>query len=775
MVFSILFKMRNVLLYYVFLSFISTAVLSLNFESVLKNSENATVFHYCEFNKLYKFQANNATVLVLVFNKTENSTIYPARITTSSDAATEENPLLFAAWQKSQLTTWEVPRLVPSNKNLLYRNVTRTLCPHYVNINSTAHMDSFFITVSIDASNTDFTIRAQLVDDFVVDVGRPISFTVSPAHSQFYSFTFPDYLSSGVLRIKSDNSVCMSLSVQNFSCPVYDQENNLKFTGYWETITKSGGMLLTKEAFPLRVFLVFVVHSNDGDCSGHIEGNSGSPADRIKRVELEIIPSITYQDYLIAMAAVLIAFALMYIGAFGVFVWAHKRKERNELSEEYDSFCGEASVVTQTLSGADEVGFFNSDQLSSNTSTLARPRERIIKLCLNDLAKVNHDVMRRRSNLYLWNLMTIAIFYSLPVVQLVLTYQKVLNSTGNQDLCYYNFLCSRKLGQFSDFNHIYSNIGYILLGILFLLIVYRRHATEKKKATGIPQHYGLYYTLGAALFMEGILSGCYHFCPNHSNFQFDTSFMYILAIISILKIYHSRHPDINASAYTAFGLLAVVITLGMCGVLYISTEFYVAFCIFHVCICLFLSAQIYYMGQWKLDSSHSQNIKKIIISKIRSGRENYCRPKYPSRMALLVLGNVCNWALIASGLFFHMGDFATYLLAILLCNLLIYFSFYIIMKLILGEKILFQPLIYTVLALISWAAAGYFFYHKTISWKLTPAQSRTFNRPCVLFDFYDNHDIWHFLSAVSMFFSFMVLLTLDDDIANVDRSLIPVF
>jgi hypothetical protein len=37
---------------------------------------------------------------------------------------------------------------------------------------------------------------------------------------------------------------------------------------------------------------------------------------------------------------------------------------------------------------------------------------------------------------------------------------------------------------------------------------------------GIPQHYGLFYAMGAALMMEGVLSACYHVCPNHSNFQF---------------------------------------------------------------------------------------------------------------------------------------------------------------------------------------------------------------------------------------------------------------
>ena len=47
--------------------------------------------------------------------------------------------------------------------------------------------------------------------------------------------------------------------------------------------------------------------------------------------------------------------------------------------------------------------------------------------------------------------------------------------TGNQDLCYYNFKCARRLGVLSSFNSLYSNIGYVMLGLLFLILVYRRY------------------------------------------------------------------------------------------------------------------------------------------------------------------------------------------------------------------------------------------------------------------------------------------------------------
>ena len=47
---------------------------------------------------------------------------------------------------------------------------------------------------------------------------------------------------------------------------------------------------------------------------------------------------------------------------------------------------------------------------------------------------------------YFWHLFTISVFYGLPAFQLILTYQQLLHVTGNQDICYFNYLCSRQLG-----------------------------------------------------------------------------------------------------------------------------------------------------------------------------------------------------------------------------------------------------------------------------------------------------------------------------------------
>ncbi|KAJ8780104.1 hypothetical protein J1605_011899 [Eschrichtius robustus] len=705
-------------------------------------------------------------------------------------------------------------------------------------------------------------------------------------------------------------------------------------------------------------------------------------------------------------------------------------------------------------------------------------------LCVADLARKDKRVLRKKYQIYFWNIATIAVFYALPVVQLVITYQtngtgggagcglrrfssapsllplQVVNVTGNQDICYYNFLCAHPLGNLSAFNNILSNLGYILLGLLFLLIILQREINHNRallrndlyalvrsarlpaeasgpalpspaqpcpalpspalpsaaqpcpalpspavlspaqpcpalpspalpcpaqpspaqpcpaqpspaqpcpaqpspaqpspaqpspalpspaqpalpspalpcpaqpspalpspalptpaqpspalpspalprpaqpcpaqpcpvlscpallcpalpgpalakyplyppshsflmislfrapsflpshltsflpsllspqQECGIPKHFGLFYAMGTALMMEGLLSACYHVCPNYTNFQFDTSFMYMIAGLCMLKLYQKRHPDINASAYSAYACLAIVIFFSVLGVVRPrpalltrrkgahvfgkgNTAFWVIFSVIHIIATLLLSTQLYYMGRWKLggpgeslgtefDEALAQLCPREALAPLswRSpGAETkgcpclsapslladsgICRrilhvlytdcirqcsgPLYVDRMVLLVMGNIINWSLAAYGLIMRPNDFASYLLAIGICNLLLYFAFYIIMKLRSGERIKLIPLLCIICTSVVWGFALFFFFQGLSTWQKTPAESREHNRDCILLDFFDDHDIWHFLSSIAMFGSFLVLLTLDDDLDTVQRDKIYVF
>ncbi|NWW19170.1 SIDT2 protein, partial [Falcunculus frontatus] len=428
-------------------------------------------------------------------------------------------------------------------------------------------------------------------------------------------------------------------------------------------------------------------------------------------------------------------------------------------------------------------------------------------LSVADLARKDKRVLRKKYQIYFWNIATIAVFYALPVIQLVITYQTVVNVTGNQDICYYNFLCAHPLGNLSAFNNILSNLGYVLLGLLFLLIILQREINYNRALLrndahalecGIPKHFGLFYAMGTALMMEGLLSACYHVCPNYTNFQFgecpsapqhphrghpqpshrcappDTSFMYMIAGLCMLKLYQKRHPDINASAYSAYACLALVIFFSVVGVVFGkgNTAFWIIFSVIHIVATLLLSTQLYYMGRWKLDSG----ILRRILHVLYTDCVRQCSgPMYVDRMVLLVMGNIINWSLAAYGLIVRPNDFASYLLAIGICNLLLYFAFYIIMKLRSGERIKLIPLLCIISTSVVWGFALFFFFQGLSTWQKTPAESREHNRDCILLDFFDDHDIWHFLSSIAMFGSFLVLLTLDDDLDCVQRDKIYVF
>ncbi|KAM9453708.1 SID1 transmembrane family member 2-like isoform 2-T2 [Salvelinus alpinus] len=404
-------------------------------------------------------------------------------------------------------------------------------------------------------------------------------------------------------------------------------------------------------------------------------------------------------------------------------------------------------------------------------------------LCVSDLARKDKRVLSKKYQIYFWNIVTIGVFYALPVIQLVITYQTVVNVTGNQDICYYNFLCAHPLGNLSAFNNILSNLGYVMLGLLFLLIVLQRDIIHSRALDrndlnalecGIPKHFGLFYAMGTALMMEGLLSACYHVCPNYTNFQFDTSFMYMIAGLCVLKLYQKRHPDINASAYTAYACLAAVIFFSVLGVVFGKGNmvFWIVFSVLHILATMLLSTQLYYMGRWRLNSG----ILRRIVYVIYTDCIRQCSgPMYIDRMVLLVMGNIVNWSLAAYGLLKTPNDFASYLLAIAICNLLLYFAFYIIMKLRSGERIQCMAMVCILFTAVVWGFALFFFFQGLSTWQKTPTESREHNRDCIVLSFFDDHDIWHFLSSIAMFGSFLVLLTMDDDLDNVQRDKIFVF
>ncbi|XP_029027401.1 SID1 transmembrane family member 2 isoform X2 [Betta splendens] len=777
----------------------------------------------------------------------ENQTIYAFNHTVSRNktegvrvsvlSQLSESPILFVVRQKQAVLSFQVPLILRGlyQRKYPYSHVARTLCQPPTR--AASETQYFFVDVStLSTQGTNYQLRVSRVESFTLQTDKKFTFTASPSQPQYFKYVFPDGVDTVIVKVNSGMAFpCSVMSIQDILCPVYDLDNNVAFLGMYQTMTKKGAITVQKKDFPSNSFyVVVVVKTEDEACGGPLLFYPLRPdelidaGNRSKVLDVMVSPAINSEAYVIGMLFCLGIFLSFYLLTLLMACVENKRmSKKRELFQnpadmspaetgktpaspyEYGSFADNSSTLSseaitdsatstdnnygfmersldsvgrsrqESLSSVEEDDYDTLDDIDSDKNIVRTKKY----LCVSDLARKDKRILSKKYQIYFWNIATIAVFYALPVIQLVITYQTVVNVTGNQDICYYNFLCAHPLGALSASNNILSNVGYVMLGLLFLLIVLKRDIVHKRALVrnelnalecGIPKHFGLFYAMGTALMMEGLLSACYHVCPNYTNFQFDTSFMYMIAGLCMLKLYQKRHPDINASAYTAYACLAMVIFFSVLGVVFGrgNTAFWIVFSVIHILATLLLSIQLYYMGRWRFDSGILRRMVYIVYTDcIRqcSG------PMYIDRMVLLVMGNIVNWSLAAYGLIERPNDFASYLLAIGICNLLLYFAFYIIMKLRSGERIQCFALVCILFTAVVWGFALYFFFQGLSTWQKTPAESREHNRDCILLSFFDDHDIWHFLSSIAMFGSFLVLLTLDDDLDTIQRDKIYVF
>ena len=253
---------------------------------------------------------------------------------------------------------------------------------------------------------------------------------------------------------------------------------------------------------------------------------------------------------------------------FGIILFRENKVEKNPLNRESLEFI-DTSEACEELS-ANQIELEKSGYITNNDAEVMlasiedikefdvlspdeiRQRRTASCLFVSDLSTKLNDPTKtksvyQKSQLYLGVLFLISMFYSLPVLQMVFSFSYEQGATGNQDICYYNDLCRKPLGLIRDFNHVFSNLGYCVFGLLFMCIVlfqqikYKKfladNKTIRREEFGVPTQYGLYFSLGLALFMEGVMSASYHVCPTNITFQFDTTFMYLIAVLMFMKLY----------------------------------------------------------------------------------------------------------------------------------------------------------------------------------------------------------------------------------------------
>jgi len=419
-------------------------------------------------------------------------------------------------------------------------------------------------------------------------------------------------------------------------------------------------------------------------------------------------------------------------------------------------------------------------------------------LKVSDLTKhiVDHVWYRRsRSKVYLLLVPLLGLYYLVPSVQLVV-HQLLLQQYSEQ--CYFNFGCARAWWIFPDFNHAVSNAGYIILGLTFFLITYLKAwyllpedhnpSVDHRSDKGLLQQYSIFYTLAVCMVLQGVFSIIFHICPSNLSLQFDTTMMYIMLLLVFTKIYQFRHPDTTVDAFTCMWMFWLL--LGMEAVsVYITGRgaklvFYAIFSFMVLTAILQFNLDSYFYGA--IRTSHRATIPVLVknCGLLCNGSERF-HIRFYTKVALLGINLSMLVFFMFKVIFLDEADASSLSTPILLLcsgNVALYIVEYLFSKCFeITRRTQYRKLRLILLFgflglfLLVAAGAGYFYAMKAQDRNLTPAESRDKNLPCRFGNFFDNHDMWHFLSSIALFLSLMFLLNIDDDLFYELRAEIKVF
>lgn len=356
-----------------------------------------------------------------------------------------------------------------------------------------------------------------------------------------------------------------------------------------------------------------------------------------------------------------------------------------------------------------------------------------------------------KSKTYYWKfLIIIGAYYLMPSLQFLLF------QSQNSELCYYNHKCLHSYGIIRSFNNFISNIFYIIYGLIFIIQV----KLKKEISNDLIENEdikSLYYCLGITLILEGISSGIYHICPSRLNFQFDTTFMIIGLLLAFLTLYNKRNHIHILNPFKFYLLVFFVLTLNVLSLNNngntIQLWFWGILFIFMTYIMIFGSIYIYFGNLYEFNINNFKSLVRYIKSEEKDMR----------RLSLIILLNAFN---IGSCLYAALAlpNFTGWILMVSCVNLFIYFTYYIVTKICVGERLLLIIVIGIIIDSIILGTSLYFFINNPTNIFLSQQESSELNKDCKLLKFFDNHDIWHILSSLGLYLFMNILLYIDYDL-----------
>jgi hypothetical protein len=409
----------------------------------------------------------------------------------------------------------------------------------------------------------------------------------------------------------------------------------------------------------------------------------------------------------------------------------------------------------------------------------------------------------RGTKTYSYLTVVLAVSFLVGSAQFVIGRWSNMISTGDRDKCYYNDRCYRPIAV-ADLpsNFMISNVPYCLHGVILALAFSFREAVNVNHRGSqasfnlqgthklVPYDFSLAYALSWALVFEGLFSATYHLCPSRLTFQFDSAFMFIISGLVVVALFNARveiirnsegrppsETIVQAPKYFLF-FVAPLLVLNYVGSIrdtdglprFVEVFYWIVLVMWLVFVYIwaFLKVGISVPGSGpglsnRCGCSTAEDRVKwfwmvlvpiclfiIGMAKFRDWSQFFLFSCVAA--VVLTIGGLMSFSMIAT---FRRHQYqATYHPLAerdqSMCD-------------IKGWCLKFAKnihrLIFVVVLFLFWVFAMYFFKLKPTAKKTAlPSESRTFNDECVLWEFFDYHDIWHMLSSVALLMSAFLLI-----------------
>ena len=268
--------------------------------------------------------------------------------------------------------------------------------------------------------------------------------------------------------------------------------------------------------------------------------------------------------------------------------------------------------------------------------------------------------------------------------------------------------------------------------------------------------------------------------------------MFCIGLLVMVTIYNRLNPWQAVSVFTVYGVLSAILLLAILGVYFdavfrsseggnegiICENMLVVFrscsLVIKVSVSLLLSYLSYTNQRINLNVTSVKKFFQAILGRIvkliniQEGEvKSFFKPDKPKRFLIIIIWNLFNLVLsLVTVIFYKDLNYLEGLLMITILNTFFFMLLYIALKKKYNEHIAVLTYVIMVISAFAWIPALIFFRMKRKNDEESPANSREKNEECSFARFYDEHDMWHFLGAIGLFLTLMMLVTLDDDLRS---------